>query len=230
LKWLSASFLSLVLYSATVTVVRAEEDTQSWHSLTVTEYQEENLSIDGFYQVRFQRDVTHLDYFQLTQRASYRLAPWLVAAGALTHFSQWTLSEDGRDTSKTQIQRAEVEINPELKVTEGLRYRTRNRYEHRFNSSFRSESGRVRHRSTIEYPLRGISLLGYSLDDVFLQGEVFFDLATHQWNQYRFVPLGSKITVTENVTLAVYPMLQRLELRGEWQQNYVVNIDVFWKP
>jgi hypothetical protein len=222
--------LFLLLWWTTATTGKAEEDTQSWLSLSMLEYQEAALRVDGFYQIRFQRDLTHLDYFQLTQRASYRIAPWLVAAGALTHFSQWTLSEDGSDTAKIQIQRAEAEINPEFTVTDALRFRMRNRYEQRFNSSFRSESGRVRHRSTLEHPLRVASVLGHPLENIFMHGEVFFDLATHQWSQYRLVPFGANFTVSERVTLALYPMLQRLQLRGEWQQSYVVNLDLSWRP
>lgn len=114
--------------------------------------------------------------------------------------------------------RLEVEVNPTFDIDPKLKIRTRNRLEIRRIEKTPRIQYVFRQRTAFVVPLENMG----RLKSYTLHNELFYDFATHLFNQDRFSPCQLNFEITKEVNLDVFVLLQFFIHNTIWHRSFIL--------
>jgi hypothetical protein len=193
------------------------EEPQLWNILNVENYRKDALTISSMIHTRWHKEEDFLRFFQFAERFSWKISENLSLGANYsflgTHGKYIKSNEEG---GYYRQHRLEAEVNPRFKITNSIKYLSRNRFEYLTKEDFDYLSTRVRHRSTIEVPLTY-----KQLSSLFISSEIFYNLTASQFDQVRTIPLGLRLK-SGSIVYTIAPMIQSNKRENSWSETGIL--------
>lgn len=115
--------------------------------------------------------------------------------------------------------RLELELNPHFHLTEKTELKFRNRYEFINSEDPPKEVQKFRQRQQIVWKLDQGTLKTYSIHN-----EVFYNVTTDRFDEYRIVPLELGFGFGEKHVIKIYQMIRTRKPSDHWMTQYVCGL------
>ncbi|MCA9407990.1 MAG: DUF2490 domain-containing protein [Candidatus Omnitrophica bacterium] len=200
----------------------ARDDFQYWSQYSFKMYDGKFIDLVTFAELRMKEDTTKAGLYFISERLTFDY---------FKNF-QMGLNYTYLNTRKTTIDddfkfhhRFELEGNPHWSLGERFKVKMRNRMEFRWIEDNGSHNTRYRQQWTLEYPLNKWK----TIQSVYISSEFFYDIAKHEYNENRSVPLGMQFKINDKSALKVYYMIQSTKSSQEWGSNHILGTLISFK-
>jgi len=209
------AFLLLAVMTRTAS---AGDDYQYWQQFSLKPYKSEKVDFLIFSDSRFVSDAQALGLYFFSPRLTYHYSRNLDLGLNYTHIQSRRVNPSVTDESFNFQHRAEVEVNPQWQITDGMKLKMRNRVEFRWIEGRGSDNTRYRQRWTIDLPVKKAGFL----KSVYVNSEFFYDAARRNINENRSVPLGLNFKLNDKTGVSVFWMIQSQKGRRDWSSNQIL--------
>jgi len=187
----------MIALLAAFSAAKAEDEVQYRPALWLTFWEAGPFEVAGYGEMRFSTESLSPFGYLFGPRLGYRVADWLTLRANYTYIESDVNTSAG--TQKVFSHRTEFEVNPAFNLTDSLRFRLRNRYEHRWIQDV-PDDNRSRHRPELTWTLSGLG----PLNAFQFWNETFFDWDSSEVTLNRFSPAGVRLRLTELSALRLF--------------------------
>ncbi len=195
-------------------------DTEYWQYFNYDNWKCGKCRLFSVGEMRFNHHLSTLYYGRLTEGTAYQALSWLDLEA---HYS-FIYYKDPGATHFINVSRLELEANPSLQFSNGVKLIWRNRLELLKKQAIPGIQSLFRQRLKAVFPISNHgSLVSFSCYD-----EVYYDLDTHQFTQNRLVPLALTFALSSRATLELFFMIRHFysSSSDRWYRNVVFGSEV----
>jgi hypothetical protein len=215
------AFKMILALLATAFVTPAEDEAQYRPALWLTLWDAGRFDVAGYGEIRYSTEKLAPFGYLFGPRLGYRATDWLTLRAGYTYIEADVNTPAG--TREVFSHRSEFEVNPAFNLTGSLRFRLRNRYEHRWIEGAANDN-RTRHRPELTWTLRGTG----PLDAFQAWNETFLDWDSGEVTLNRFSPAGVRFRLNDLAALRLFYFWEhRLSQFGSLQPDAHVFYTLF---
>ena len=195
----------------------ARDDFQYWSQYSFKLYDGKKFDWITFGEFRVKEDAHKVGLYYISERLVFDLWEHLSLGFNYTYLNTRKTSSGINDDYKFQ-HRLEGEVNPHWDLTDWLKLHIRNRAEFRWIEDNGSYNTRLRQRWTFTVPVKSAGFL----KSLYFGNEFIYNIAEHEYNENRTVPLGAQFTINDKTSFSLFYMIQSQKGTNDWSSNQIL--------